>query len=63
MALFSSLLSSIIVHKDTGFGITVFDWAIKKFSEYGVDDGFVEKFNAAIAGVNGEWEGDEDETE
>ncbi len=27
---------SIIVHKDTGFGITVFDWAVKKFSEYGV---------------------------
>lgn len=53
---------SIIVHKDTGFGITVFDWAIKKFSEYGVDDGFVEKFNAAIAGVNGEWEDDEDKT-
>lgn len=54
---------SIIVHKDTGFGITVFDWAIKKFSEYGVDDGFVDKFNAAIAGVNGEWEDDENETE
>lgn len=52
---------SIIVHKDTGFGITVFDWAIKKFSEYGVDDGYVEKFHAAIAGVNGEWEEDEEE--
>lgn len=26
-----------------------------------VDDGFVEKFNAAIAGVNGEWEDDETE--
>jgi hypothetical protein len=24
---------SIIVHKDTGIGITVFDWAVKKFSE------------------------------
>ena len=54
---------SMIVHKDTGFGITVFDWAIKKFSEYGVDDGFVEKFNAALAGVKGEWEDDEDEKE
>ena len=43
---------SIIVHKDTGFGITVFDWAVKKFSEYGVDDGFVAKFHAAIEGVN-----------
>ena len=39
---------SIIVHKDTGFGITVFDWAIKKFSEYGVEDGNVAKFHAAI---------------
>lgn len=52
---------SIIVHKDTGFGITVFDWAIKKFSEYGVDDGFVDKFNAALAGVKGAWEEDEQE--
>lgn len=52
---------SMIVHRDTGFGITVFDWAIKKFSEYGVDDGFVEKFNAALAGVNGQWKDDEDE--
>lgn len=51
---------SMIVHKETGFGITVFDWAIKKFSEYGVDDGYVAKFNAAIAGINGEWEDDED---
>lgn len=47
---------SIIVHKNTGFGITVFDWAIKKFSEYGVDDGFAAKFNAALAGVNGKFE-------
>ena len=54
---------SLIVHKDTGFGITVFDWAVKKFSEYGVDDGFVEKFNAAIAGVNGKWEDDDNGTE
>lgn len=52
---------SIIVHKNTGFGITVFDWAVKKFSEYGVDDGFVEKFNAAIAGVNSEWEGNDND--
>jgi hypothetical protein len=54
---------SIIVHQDTGFGITVFDWAMKKFSEYGVDDGFVEKFHAAIAGVNGEWEEEDNENE
>lgn len=33
-------------------GITVFDWAVKKFSEYGVDDGYVAKFHAAIEEVN-----------
>ncbi len=42
---------SIIVHKATGFGITVFDWAIKKFSEYGVDDGFAAKFKMALESV------------
>jgi len=42
---------SIIVHRETGFGITVFDWAVKKFSEYGVDDGFVAKFHAALDGI------------
>jgi len=42
---------SIIVHRDTGFGITVFDWGVKKFSECGVDDGFVAKFHAAIDGI------------
>ncbi|MBO9203218.1 MULTISPECIES: hypothetical protein [Niastella] len=42
---------SIIVHKDTGFGITVFDWAVKKFSEYGVDDGFAAKFQMALKSV------------
>jgi hypothetical protein len=51
---------SIIVHSETGFGITVFDWAVKKFSEYGVDDGFVEKFHAVLDGVNGRFE-DQDE--
>lgn len=45
---------SIIIHQDTGYGITVFDWAVKKFSEYGVDDGFVAKFQAAIDEVNGQ---------
>lgn len=39
---------SIIVNKYTGFGITVFDWAVKKFSGYGVDDGFANKFFAVI---------------
>jgi hypothetical protein len=43
---------SIIVHKDSGFGIPVFDWAVKKFSEYGVDDGIVAKFQSALDGIN-----------
>lgn len=43
---------SIIVHQDTGFGITVFDWAVKKFSGYGVDDGYVAKFHAAVEAIN-----------
>lgn len=42
---------SIIVHKPTGFGITVFDWAVKKFSNYGVDDGYVAKYHAAIEAI------------
>lgn len=43
---------SVIVHKDSGFAITVFDWAVKKFSEYGVYDGFVAKFHAAVNSIN-----------
>jgi hypothetical protein len=42
---------STIVHRNTGFGIPVFDWAIKKLSEYGVDDGFAAKFEMALDGV------------
>jgi hypothetical protein len=42
---------SIIVHKQSGFGIPVFDWAIKKFSEYGVEDGFAAKFQMALDNV------------
>lgn len=51
---------SIIVHKNTGYGITVFDWAIKKFSEYGVEDGYVAKFHAALDGINGKFEDHEE---
>jgi len=43
--------NSIIVHTPTGLGITVFDWAVKKFSEYGVDDGLAAKFQAAAASL------------
>ena len=42
---------SIIVHRETGLAITVFDWAVKKFSAYGVDDGYVAKFHAALKGI------------
>lgn len=42
---------SIIVHEPTGFGITVFDWAVKKFSNYGVNDGYVAKYHAAIEAI------------
>lgn len=38
---------SIVVEKETGIGITVFDWAVKKFSGYGIDDGLVAKFHEA----------------
>lgn len=37
---------STIVHKKTGFEIPVFHWAINKFSEYGVDDGYKDKILA-----------------
>lgn len=43
---------SIIVHKNTGIAIPVFDWAVKKLSGYGVDDGLVQKFQAANASIN-----------
>jgi hypothetical protein len=34
---------STLVHKKTGFEVPVFHWAIKKYSDYGVDDGFKDK--------------------
>jgi len=43
--------NSIIVHKDSGYGITVFDWAVKKFSQYGFDDGFAAKYKSVLARV------------
>lgn len=42
---------SVVVHKNSGFAIPVFDWAVKKFSEYGVDDGFAAKFEMALDSV------------
>ena len=35
---------SIVVNPETGQAITVFDWAVKKLSSYGIDDGFKWKF-------------------
>jgi len=42
---------SVVVHKPTGLAIAVFDWAVRKFSNSGVDEGFVEKYHAAIKAV------------
>lgn len=35
---------SIVVNPETGSAITVFDWAVKKFSSYGMNDGYKWKF-------------------
>ena len=45
---------SIVVNPETGNGITVFDWAVKKFSLYGIDDGFKAKFQMAIQMIDDE---------
>ena len=37
-----------MVNPDTGNAITIFDWAVKKFSSYGIDDGFKKKFLKAL---------------
>jgi hypothetical protein len=46
---------SVIIHPGSGYVITVFDWAVKKFSEYGVDDGFVAKYHMAVATIKKEF--------
>lgn len=35
---------SIVVNSETGLAIPIFDWAVKKFSAYGIDDGYQWKF-------------------
>jgi hypothetical protein len=35
---------SIVVNRETQNSIPVFDWAVKKFSSYGINDGFKAKF-------------------
>jgi hypothetical protein len=45
--------NSIIVYSEKGLGIPVYDWAVKKFSSYGINDGFAAKFQHAINEVKG----------
>lgn len=40
--------NSIVVNPEIGQAITVFDWAVKKFSSYGIDDGYKWKFEKAM---------------
>lgn len=37
---------SALHHRPTGYRVNVFHWAIKRFSEYGVEDGYVAKLAA-----------------
>ena len=39
---------SIVVNPETGQAITVFDWSIKKFSSYGINDGYKWKFKKVL---------------
>ena len=39
---------SIVVNPETGYAVTVFDWAVKKFSSYGINDGIRQKFLATM---------------
>ena len=45
---------SIVVNPETGNAITVFDWAVKKFSSYGIEDGFKAKFEKSMEIINEE---------
>jgi hypothetical protein len=38
---------STIIEKESGIAIPVFDWAVKKFSRTGINEGLVAKFQAA----------------
>ena len=46
---------SAIYDPMSGKRINVFHWSIKKFSEYGVDDGFAAKLKACAAVINNNW--------
>lgn len=39
---------SCLLDPDTGYSIAAFHWAVKKMSEYGVDDGFAAKVQACL---------------
>jgi hypothetical protein len=39
---------SIVVHKKAGYAVPVFDWAVKKFSSDGIDEGFAAKYIAMV---------------
>lgn len=43
---------SALLHPDSGTLIPVFHWAIKKMSEYGVDDGFAAKVNVCLQALD-----------
>jgi hypothetical protein len=45
---------STLLDPKTGTAISVFHWAIKKMSEYGVDDGFAAKVKACVQFMNEE---------
>lgn len=40
--------NSMVVNLESGEGVPVFDWAVKKFSSYGINDGYKWKFNEVI---------------
>lgn len=44
----SPFFHSVVVNPETGQAITVFDWAVKKFSSYGIEDGYKWKFIKAM---------------
>jgi hypothetical protein len=48
---------SALLDVPSGYRINVFHWSIKRFSEYGVDDGYVAKMGQCLDLVRGGWSG------
>jgi hypothetical protein len=46
---------SSLLDLPSGYLVNVFDWGIKRFSEYGVDDGYVAKTGKLIELVRAGW--------